>query len=75
MFLRMFRQGSRFASWNIIPISSGRGPVTGVPSTTTSPLVNACRPAAAQRSVVLPQPLEPDDADELSVLDVEGEVL
>ena len=52
-----------------------RGPFTGVPSRMTLPLVRACSPAVAHSSVVFPHPLEPDDADELAVCDVEGEVL
>src|SRR5207237_578835 len=53
-FWRRLRHGSRFASWKITPISSGRGPVTGVPSRRMRPVVSWCRPDIPQSSVVLP---------------------
>src|SRR6185295_5446602 len=41
-----------------MPIS-GLGPVIGLPSSRTSPLVNPCRPDIDQSKVVLPQPEGP----------------
>ena len=55
MLASRLRQGSSVASWNTMPIS-GFGPFTGLPSSSTAPAVNACRPDIDQSSVVLPQP-------------------
>ena len=59
MFWRRLRQGSRFASWKIMPVCCGRGPSTSVPSSVMRPPVSACRPEIAHSSVVLPHPLGP----------------
>ena len=55
MLASRLRQGSRLASWNTMPIS-GFGPVTGLPSSRTSPAVRRCSPDIDHSSVVLPQP-------------------
>ena len=55
MLASRLRQGRRLASWNTMPIS-GFGPVTGMPSSSTSPAVRPCSPDIDQSSVVLPQP-------------------
>ena len=59
MFFCRLRQGSRLASWNIIPISCGRGPLTLVPSSRIWPRLRAWSPDIDQSRVVLPHPLGP----------------
>ena len=51
------------------------GPVTGLPYTVTSPAAGSTRPATTLRNVLLPQPLGPDDREELALAHLEVEVL
>ena len=51
-------QGSRVGFWNTMPMSS-RGPVTGIPKTSTPPVVGQSSPAIIRSSVDLPQPEGP----------------
>ena len=75
MFWRRFRQGSRFASWKIIPISLGRGPVTGRPSSRMRPRVSAWRPGHRPEERRLAAAAGAEDADELALGNRDREVL
>ena len=52
---------------------SGTGPSTGVLPMLMVPRVGASRPAMRRISVLLPQPLGPDDADRLADAHLDGE--
>ena len=68
------RHGISEALWNTIA-RSRPGPLIGRPSMRICPLVVACRPSRQCSSVVLPQPLGADDADELTGCDRERSAL
>ena len=53
--------GRRANDWNTIA-TSGLGPVNGLPSLVTRPLVNGMRPAMIRNSVLFPLPLRPSSA-------------
>ena len=74
-FCRTVIQGNRLRpySWNTTAMPSG-GPVTGSPSSTTSPEVGASSPATHCSSVVLPQPDGPTTQTNSPAGDREGEV-
>ena len=61
-----FRQGRRFASWKIMPIS-GRGSGDGRAVEDDLAAVSSCRPERPQSSVVLPHPDGPGIADEFAL--------
>src|SRR5882724_7124090 len=54
-FANTVRQGKRLSVWNTKP-RSRPGPLTGRPSSLTSPELAGSRPATMRRNVVLPQP-------------------
>jgi hypothetical protein len=60
-FANTVRQGKRLSVWNTKPRSTP-GPLTGRPSSLTSPALAGSRPATMRRNVVLPQPEGPTTA-------------
>ena len=52
-------QGNSAFSWNTKAMSRGSGPRTGLPPTSTVPVVGVSRPPIMLSSVLLPQPLGP----------------
>ena len=58
MFSRTVSQGKSVYDWNTMP-RSAPGAATGVPSSTTRPVVGVSRPATMRSSVDLPQPEGP----------------
>ena len=75
MFLRRFRQGRRFASWNIIPISAGRGPMIGAAVEQDLAAGQGVQPRHRPEQRRLPAAARPENADQLAGRDVEREVV
>ena len=73
MLPRTDSHGNSAGSWNRTA-RSGPGPVIGRPSSNAWPPLGRSSPASTFRIEVFPQPLGPEQADELAGCDVEGHV-